>query len=69
MEKVIREMGDPRASQMTRKFMLEYRSEKLQAGLMPSSINRDLCVLSAMFTVLVKDGISQPEPRRAVYVS
>lgn len=47
-------MGDPRASQMTRKFMLEYRSEKLQAGLMPSSINRDLCVLSTMFTVLIE---------------
>lgn len=54
LEKVIREMGDPRASQMTRKFMLEYRSEKLQAGLMPSSINRDLCALSAMFTVLIE---------------
>ncbi|MBW5867892.1 tyrosine-type recombinase/integrase [Yersinia enterocolitica] len=53
LEKVIREMGDPRASQMTRKFMLEYRSDKLQAGLMPSSINRDLCALSAMFTVLI----------------
>ncbi|WP_425304318.1 phage integrase, partial [Varibaculum cambriense] len=39
---------------MTRKFMLEYRSEKLQAGLMPSSINRDLCVLSTMFTVLIE---------------
>nr|WP_249515279.1 tyrosine-type recombinase/integrase [Escherichia coli] len=52
--KVVREMGDPRASQMTRKFMLEYRSEKLQAGLMPSSINRDLCVLSTMFTVLIE---------------
>ncbi|EHJ6718347.1 tyrosine-type recombinase/integrase [Escherichia coli] len=53
LEKVIREMGDPRASQMTRKFMIEYRSDKLQAGLMPSSINRDLCALSAMFSLLI----------------
>ncbi|MFA9292248.1 tyrosine-type recombinase/integrase [Escherichia coli] len=52
--KVIREMNDPRASQITRKFMLEYRSEKLQAGLKPSSINRDLCALSAMFTTLIE---------------
>lgn len=53
LEKVIREMGDPRASQMTRKFVIEYRSDKLQAGLMPSSINRDLCALSAMFSLLI----------------
>lgn len=53
LEKVIREMGDPRASQMTRKFVIEYRSDKLQARLMPSSINRDLCALSAMFSLLI----------------
>ncbi|HGC4360896.1 TPA: tyrosine-type recombinase/integrase [Escherichia coli] len=53
LEKVIREMGDPRASKMTRKFVIEYRSDKLQAGLMPSSINRDLCALSAMFSLLI----------------
>ncbi|HCP7538039.1 TPA: tyrosine-type recombinase/integrase [Escherichia coli] len=53
LEKVIREMGDPRASQMTRKFVIEYRSDKLKAGLMPSSINRDLCALSAMFSLLI----------------
>ncbi|EFJ2529430.1 TPA: phage integrase [Escherichia coli] len=53
LEKVIREMGDPRASPMTRKFVIEYRSDKLQAGLMPSSINRDLCALSAMFSLLI----------------
>lgn len=67
LEKVIREMRDPRASQMTRKFMLEYRSEKLQAGLMPSSINRDLCVLSTMFTVLIEAGVfHNPNPVRSI---
>ncbi|WP_446188482.1 phage integrase, partial [Escherichia coli] len=67
LEKVIREMGDPRANQMTRKFMLEYRSEKLQAGLMPSSINRDLCVLSTMFTVLIEAGVfHNPNPVRSI---
>ncbi|EDQ9398992.1 tyrosine-type recombinase/integrase [Salmonella enterica] len=54
LEKIIREMGDPKASQMTRKFILEYRSDKLQAGLMPSSVNRDLYALSAMFSSLVE---------------
>ncbi|HCZ3542972.1 TPA: tyrosine-type recombinase/integrase [Escherichia coli] len=53
LEKINREMRDPRASEMTRKFMLGYRSDKLQAGLMPSSVNRDLCALSAMFTSLI----------------
>ncbi|EBD6540660.1 integrase [Salmonella enterica] len=53
LEKIMREMGDPRVSQITRKFMLEYRSDKLQAGLMPSSVNRDLCALSAMFSSLI----------------
>ncbi|HAX2346519.1 TPA: tyrosine-type recombinase/integrase [Escherichia coli] len=53
LEKINREMRDPRASEMTRKFMLRYRSDKLQAGLMPSSVNRDLCALSAMFTALI----------------
>ncbi|EBI4024983.1 tyrosine-type recombinase/integrase [Salmonella enterica] len=53
LEKITREMGDPRVSQMTRKFILEYRSDKLQAGLMPSSVNRDLCALSSMFSSLI----------------
>ncbi|EOF5195872.1 tyrosine-type recombinase/integrase [Salmonella enterica] len=53
LEKITREMGDPRVSQMTRKFILEYRSDKLQAGLKPSSVNRDLCALSSMFSSLI----------------
>ncbi|HFW4799606.1 TPA: tyrosine-type recombinase/integrase [Salmonella enterica subsp. diarizonae serovar 60-67:z35:-] len=54
LEKIAREMGDPKASRITRKFMLEYRSNKLQAGLMSSSINRDMFALSAMFSVLIE---------------
>ncbi|HCP8489273.1 TPA: integrase, partial [Escherichia coli] len=61
LEKINREMGDPRASQMTRKFMLGYRSDKLQAGLMPSSINRDLCALSAMFSSLIEGEVFHNE--------
>lgn len=53
LEKITREMGDPRVSQITRKFIVEYRSQKLHAGLMPSSVNRDLCALSSMFSSLI----------------
>ncbi|HBA9741981.1 TPA: tyrosine-type recombinase/integrase [Escherichia coli] len=53
LNKVIREMGDPRANGVTRKFLLSYRANKLSAGLTPNTVNRDLCVLSAMFSVLI----------------
>ncbi|EIW7310280.1 tyrosine-type recombinase/integrase [Salmonella enterica] len=52
--KVIREMGDPRSNALTRKFLLEYRASKLAAGLSPHTVNRDLTVLSAMFSVLIR---------------
>ncbi len=54
LNKVCREMKDPKAYQLTRNFLTEYRSKKLHAGLQSSSVNRDLCVLSAMFTVLIE---------------
>lgn len=54
LNKVIREMGDPRSGTLTRKFLLEYRASKLTAGLSPHTVNRDLTVLSAMFSVLIR---------------
>ncbi|EAB1941815.1 integrase [Salmonella enterica] len=54
LNKVIREMGDPRTSALTRKYLLEYRTSKLTAGLSPHTVNRDLTVLSAMFSVLIR---------------
>lgn len=54
LNKVIREMEDPRANALTRKFLLEYRTSKLTAGLSPHTVNRDLTVLSAMFSVLIR---------------
>ncbi|EEN5588741.1 tyrosine-type recombinase/integrase [Salmonella enterica subsp. enterica serovar Mountpleasant] len=52
LNKVIREMGDPRACNVTTSAIIKYRSEKLAAGLKPNTVNRDLTVLSAMFTAL-----------------
>lgn len=52
LNKVIREMGDPRACNVTSGTIIKYRSEKLAAGLKPNTVNRDLTMLSAMFTAL-----------------
>ncbi|EBD6536977.1 tyrosine-type recombinase/integrase [Salmonella enterica] len=52
LNKVIREMGDPRTCNVTSGALIKYRSEKLAAGLKPNTVNRDLTVLSAMFTAL-----------------
>ncbi|EKA9380110.1 tyrosine-type recombinase/integrase [Salmonella enterica] len=52
LNKVIREMGDPRSCNVTSAAIIKYRSEKLAAGLKPNTVNRDLTVLSAMFTAL-----------------
>lgn len=54
MNKIIREMGDPRTCNVTPGAIIKYRSEKLAAGLKPNTINRDLTVLSAMFTALAE---------------
>ncbi|MEN3261288.1 tyrosine-type recombinase/integrase [Sodalis endosymbiont of Spalangia cameroni] len=53
LSKICREMGKPKAFQLTRKFLLAYRSQKLQAGLKATTVNRDLALLSGMFTVLI----------------
>ncbi|WP_164095353.1 phage integrase [Serratia marcescens] len=53
LAKICREMGDPRIYQLTRKFLLQYRQMKLQAGLQASSVNRDLSALSSVFTTLI----------------
>lgn len=67
LSRVAREMKDPKAYQLTRKFLLEYRSDKLQAGLLASSINRDLFILSAMFTVLIEaEEYGNENPVRAI---
>ncbi|RTP91498.1 phage integrase [Enterobacter asburiae] len=67
LRKVCREMEDPKAYELTRKFLMEYRSRKLNAGLLASSVNRDLFVLSAMFTVLIEaEEFHNENPVRAI---
>lgn len=54
LAKICREMGDPRVYQLTRQYLIQYRQAKLQAGLQASSVNRDISVLSSVFTVLIE---------------
>lgn len=54
LDKINREMGFPRAFMLNRNFLITYRAGKLQKGLQASGVNRDLCVLSGMFSVLIE---------------
>nr|WP_303201998.1 tyrosine-type recombinase/integrase [Hafnia paralvei] len=56
METMIRDMGNPPAYKLTAKFLSEYRSRRLYSGVKASTINRDITMISSMFTVLIKVG-------------
>ncbi|MBS3893598.1 MULTISPECIES: phage integrase [Serratia] len=56
LEKIINQMNNPRASQMTKRFMTEYRSSRLAAGVKESTVNRDETVISSMFRLLIEVG-------------
>lgn len=52
--KIDREMSNPRIYMITRKFLMEYRAQRLSFGLSPATVNRDLSVLSGMFSTLIE---------------
>lgn len=54
LEKLISDMDDPRASQLARGFITEYRSQRLYEGIKASTINRELTTLRSMFRVLIE---------------
>ncbi|EMZ5860588.1 TPA: tyrosine-type recombinase/integrase [Yersinia enterocolitica] len=54
--RIVREMCDPMVFRINKKFLLEYRSERLYQGVKASTINRDITVLSGMFNVLIEAG-------------
>lgn len=56
LKKIDREMKHPRAYMLTRAFLMEYRSRRLQDGITPRTVNRDLVTLSGMFRVLIEAG-------------
>ncbi|AIK13741.1 phage integrase [Pectobacterium atrosepticum SCRI1043] len=48
------EVGVIRADQLTKKAILDYRVNRLNEGLKPSSVNRHHAILSGMFTKLIE---------------
>ncbi|MGP3146875.1 phage integrase [Serratia bockelmannii] len=54
LEKLISDMGNPRASQLVKGFITEYRSQRLFEGIKASTINRELTTLRSMFRVLIE---------------
>jgi integrase len=54
LEKIDRDMGHPRAYMLTRAFLVEYRAVRLQGGVTPKTVNRDLVILSGVFRVLIE---------------
>ena len=53
LEKIDRDMGHPRAYMLTRAFLVEYRALRIQGGITPKTVNRDLVILSGVFRVLI----------------
>ncbi|TXE26899.1 phage integrase [Serratia ureilytica] len=56
LERIINQMGNPRASQITKRLMTEYRSARMAAGVKASTVNRDETVISSMFRLLIEAG-------------
>lgn len=54
LQKIDRDMEHPRAYMLTRGFLVEYRAQRLQTGVMPKTINRDLIFLSSVFRILIE---------------
>lgn len=50
-------MGQPRADQVTRTSVAQYRAMRLAAGIKPETINKDQTMLSGVFTVLIETGL------------
>lgn len=48
------ELGDPKGYQVTKKLFSDYRARMLAKGLKPSTINRDHCRMSGVFSALIK---------------
>ncbi|MBX9476805.1 phage integrase [Yersinia enterocolitica] len=67
METIIRNMGNPPAYKLTARFLTEYRSQRLFNGVKASTINRDMAMLSSMFSILIQIGeFSGNHPFRAI---
>ncbi|MCH5756128.1 integrase [Salmonella enterica subsp. enterica serovar Enteritidis str. SHSE001] len=53
LEKINREMGEPRVYELTRNFLMKYRANRLHDGVSAGTVNRDFCTMSSMFRLLI----------------
>lgn len=54
LEKIDRDMGHPRAYEITKGFLFAYRARRQQEGVTPKTVNRDLVILSGVFRILIE---------------
>ena len=54
LERITKQLGDPRAYMLSRKFLSEYRSKRIQSGIKTSTVNRDLALISSVFRTLIE---------------
>lgn len=52
--KTITGIGDMPANRLSKRILMEYRSQRLSSGISASTINRDIYRLSGMFSTLIK---------------
>lgn len=56
LKKIIKEMDDPRVSQITKRSMTWYRSMRLSQGVKELTVRRDETMISGMFSLLIEAG-------------
>lgn len=49
-------LGYPRADQINKKMIADYRARRFESGVSPNTINRDITAISAVFTTLIDTG-------------
>lgn len=54
--RIYKQMGKPKAYQVTRNFFVKFRAERMEVGIQPSTLNRDHNTLSSLFTALINAG-------------
>lgn len=54
LEKITRDMGEPRVYELTRNFLMKFRADRLHSGVSAGTLNRDFCVMSSMFRLLIE---------------
>lgn len=53
LEKINRDMQEPRVYMLTRNFLMKYRANRLQGGVSAGTVNRDFSIMSSMFSLLI----------------